>query len=204
MQVSFQELINRRRTVRRFRPDKVARDELLTLIDWARLAPSAANKQPLVFVAVDEPELVGKVFSGLKFGAYLGAAGQPQPGHEPTGYIIIAVRNDFGGPEAVRDVGAAAMSICLGAVAFGLGACWLRSADRKMIGRELKLPDWIEVDSVIALGYPDSAPVTEVMTGDDDIKYWRDDQSVHHVPKRSLKEVCHVNRFGQPPEGEAG
>ncbi len=199
MKTAFQELIDRRRTVRRFSPQPVPRSDLITLADWARLGPSAANRQPLGYVIVDEPELVEKVFSGLKFAAYLGAAGQPQPGERPTAYIIITVRDDLGGPEAVRDVGAAAMTICLGACALGLGACWLRSADRKMIGELIKLPEGVAVDSVIALGYPASAPVLETMAADDGFKYWRDENGVHHVPKRPLNKVVSINTYGNPP-----
>lgn len=196
MRNAFEELIARRRSVRRFKSQPVERASLAALLETARLAPSAANRQPLVFIAIDDPTQVAGVFPSLKWAAYLGEGGRPSPGSEPTAYIVIAVRRDLNWPEAVRDVGAAAMTILLGACAFGLGACWLRAIDKPPLAQHIGLPDELEIDSVIALGIPAEAPVVEEMRGDE-IKYWRDEAGLHHVPKRPFDQVCFLGRFGQ-------
>lgn len=197
MRSAFEELIARRRSVRMFKPQPVERTALAALLEAARLAPSAANRQPLIFIAIDDPQLVRGVFPTLKWAVYLGDKGSPLPGSEPTAYIVIAVRSDLNWPEAVRDVGAAAMTILLGACAFGLGACWLRAIDKPPLARLIGLPDEVEIDSVIALGTPAEAPVVEEMSGDE-IKYWRDEAGLHHVPKRAFDQVCFLGRFGRP------
>jgi len=196
MVTAFQELIARRRSVRRFKPQPVERTTLAALLEAARLAPSAGNRQPLVFLAIDDPKVVRGVFPTLKWAVYLEGKGSPLPGSEPTAYIVIAIREDLNWPEAVRDVGAAAMTILLGACASGLGACWIRSIDRPPLAQLIGLPDSLEIDSVIALGTPAEAPVVEKMSGDE-IKYWRDEKELHHVPKRAFDQVCFLGKFGQ-------
>ena len=90
MKEAFHQMIELRRSVRRFKPDPVDADVLAKLVDAARLCPSAANKQALVFIAVNDPSLARKIFEIQKFAAYLAGAGQPQPGEEPTAHILVA------------------------------------------------------------------------------------------------------------------
>ena len=194
MKEAFQKLIELRRTVRRFRPDPVDADILARLVDAARLAPSAANRQPLVFIAANDPVICKKIFKVEKFAAYLGAEGQPKPGEAPTAHILIAQDKAFATPEAVRDVGAAAQTILLGVCAYGLGATWLRSFDRPEVAEILGLPGQYEPDSLISLGVPAESPMVVPMK-EGDIKYWRDEGGQHFVPKRAFNEVCFLNSF---------
>ncbi len=64
----------------------------------------------------------------------------------------------------------------------------------KKLGEMLNIPPSRYIDSVLALGYPDESPVVEEMR--DSIKYWKDENGVLHVPKRRLKDILHINRFG--------
>jgi nitroreductase len=86
------------------------------------------------------------------------------------------------------DHGIAAQSILLGAVERGLGGCIVGSINRPKLQRELHIPKYLEILLVIALGRPGETVVIEEAT-DDDIHYWRDKKSVHHVPKRPLDEI---------------
>lgn len=194
MKEAFHKMIELRRTVRKFKPDPVDADVLAKLVDAARLCPSAANKQPLIYIAVNEPELAKKIFETEKFAAYLAGAGQPQPGEEPTAHILVAQDKDIAIAETVRDVGAAVQTILMGACAYGLGATWLRSFDRPKAAQILGLPEEYEPDSLIALGVPDEAPKVVPMK-DGDVKYWRDKTSQHFVPKRAFDEICFLNGF---------
>jgi len=81
-------------------------------------------------------------------------------------------------------VGAAVQNILLEALEEGLGSCWLRSVARDKIAVLLGVPGHMELDSIIALGYPAEAPVTEMMK--DSLVYWRDDRGLLHVPKRKM------------------
>jgi len=57
------------------------------------------------------------------------------------------------------------------------------------------VPETLKIDSVIALGYPAEQPVAEEYSGS--VKYWKDETGCLHVPKRSLKDVSHLNFYGQ-------
>jgi nitroreductase len=197
MKEAFQKMIELRRTVRRFKPDPVKSEVLAKLVDAARLCPSAGNKQALVFVAVNDPELAKKIFETEKFAAYLAGAGQPRSGEEPTAHILVAQDKTLAIAETVRDVGAAAQTILLGACAYGLGSTWLRSFDRPKAAQILGLPERYEPDSVIALGVPAEVPKVVAMK-DGDFKYWRDETGQHFVPKRPFGEVCFLNGFNKP------
>jgi nitroreductase len=197
MKDAFHEMIELRRTVRRFKPEPVQTEVLAKLVDAARLCPSAANKQALIFIAVNDPELAGRIFETEKFAAYLAGAGQPKPGEEPTAHILVAQDKNLAIAETVRDVGAAVQTILMGACAYGLGATWLRSFDRPKAAQILGLTEQHEPDSVIALGVPAESPKVVPMK-DGDVKYWRDETGQHFVPKRSFEEVCFLNGFCKP------
>jgi len=197
MKDAFHQMIELRRSVRRFKPEPVPTEVLAKLVDAARLCPSAANKQALIFIAVNDPELAGQIFETEKFAAYLAGAGQPGPGEEPTAHILVAQDKNLAIAETVRDVGAAVQTILMGACAYGLGATWLRSFDRPSAAQILGLTAQHEPDSVIALGVPAESPQV-VQMKDGDVKYWRDETGQHFVPKRSFEEVCFLNGFCRP------
>jgi nitroreductase len=87
------------------------------------------------------------------------------------------------------DHGIAAQSILLGAREKGLGGCMIGSIQRVKLHRELDLPDHYHILLVVALGKPIETVVIEPLGPDGDIKYWRDEVGIHHVPKRSLDEL---------------
>jgi nitroreductase len=195
MIAAFHEMIGLRRSVRRFKPGQVDPEILKKLLNAARLGPSAANRQGLAFIAVNDPSTAAEIFETEKFAAYLGGAGQPGFEEAPTAHIVIATNRELANEETIRDVGAAAQTILMGACAYGLGATWLRSFDRNRVARILRLPEPVKPDSVIALGLPGEAPRVVPMK-DGDVKYWRDETGQHFVPKRPFEEVCFLNGYG--------
>ncbi len=196
----FISLIRKRRTIRQFQPAEVPLELLYKLADLGRLAPSASNLQPLEFLVVNDDQVKRKVYSCLRWAAYISPAGDPQPGQEPAAYIIILVNTQIRNKGFEYDVGAAAENIILGALSVGVGSCWLISVDRESLQPALRLPDSHRIDSVIALGYPAEQPVVEEFSGS--VKYWKDEKGCLHVPKRSLQQVTHWNFYGQkfPPD----
>ncbi len=191
---NFLELIRKRRTIRQFRAEEIPENLLLKLADLGRLAPSAANLQPLEFIVVSDPEVRNRIFPLLRWAAYIHPAGNPKPGQEPRAYIIILVNKAIREKGFEYDVGAAAENIILGALSLGIGSCWLISIDRERVKLNLGIPEGYQVDSVIALGYPAESPVVEEFQGS--VKYWKDENGTLHVPKRKASEVIHLNRFG--------
>jgi nitroreductase len=182
-----------RRTIRRFKPEPVPRELLEQLVNAARLAPSAANVQPLEFIVVDDARVKAEVFPALKWAAYIAPAGDPGPGEEPAAYVVTLVNSKLREKMFEYDVGAAMQNMILTALAEGVGACWLLSIDRDKLRATLGVPEGFRIDSVLALGYPAEEPAAEVIG--ESCRYWKDEAGRLHVPKRTLEAVLHVNRF---------
>jgi nitroreductase len=97
------------------------------------------------------------------------------------------------------DAAAAIENIILTAWSKGIGSCWLGAIQRDNIRKILAVPENFQIDSVIALGYPDEKPVMEDAKNDSDegLKYYLDDNDKLHVPKRPLTKIGHLNRYGK-------
>jgi hypothetical protein len=70
-----------------------------------------------------------------------------------------------------------------------LGGCIIGSVNRDALRRILDIPSRYEILTVLALGVPKETVVIEEVGPDGDIRYWRDAESVHHVPKRALQDI---------------
>ena len=188
--------IESRRSVRRFSRQPISKQILLELIEAARCAPSAANRQPLEFVIVNSDDLKVKVFAQLAWAAYVQPRRDPPAGKRPVAYIVVLVHSDKAMAKwSKADAAAAIENILLAAQGKGIGSCWLGSIKRDKLREILEIPDKYDIDSVIALGYPDEQPVMENCKGES-IEYYLDDNDVLHVPKRPLRTITHMNKFG--------
>jgi nitroreductase len=187
------ELLILRRSIRQFKSKPISREVLEKLVNAARLAPSAANLQPLEFIVVDEEETRKKIFGCLRWAAYIAPQGDPRPGHEPMAYIVILVNTGIKEKGYEYDAGAAIENMILAAWGQGIGSCWLLSIERNKIQEILKIPMSYKIDSVLAMGYADEEPITEIM--EDSVKYWKDSTGRLHVPKRKLEDIIHFNKF---------
>lgn len=187
--MSLKELIMANRSYRRFQQNvPVTQQTLMELVELARLSPSAGNKQPLRFILSCEPEKNSRIFPHLRWAAYLKDWPGPAEGERPAAYIIILGDTRIS-PAINCDHGIAAQSILLGAVEKGLGGCIIASIEKDELRKELNIPAYLEILLVIALGKPKEKVQLEEVREDGDIKYWRDEQGVHHVPKRKLEDV---------------
>jgi nitroreductase len=185
----LKELVRGNRSYRRFHQEvPVSCEELRELVDLGRLSASGANSQPLKYVLSHESERNAAVFETLGWAAYLKDWAGPEEGERPAAYIIVlgdtTIRKSFG-----LDPGIAAQSILLGAREKGLGGCILASIQRDALRHALGIDQRYEILLVLALGKPKETVVMEPVGPDGDIKYWRDADGVHHVPKRPLDEV---------------
>ena len=191
--MSLFEVIRSRRSIRQFKSGQISRETLKRLADAGRLAPSAANLQPLEYLVVDDHEKRSKIFPCLKWAAYIAPQGNPLPGQEPTAYMIVLVNLKIREKGFEYDAGASIENMILAAKEEGIGSCWLISIDRERIAETLGIPEGYRVDAVLALGYPAEEPVAEDMT--DSVKYWKDAGGRLHVPKRKLESIVHFNKF---------
>jgi len=196
--VDFIDLVKSRRTIRLFKQDRIAVETLIDLVDAARLAPSASNIQPLEYVIVSDPVRAAALYKQLAWAAYIQPARNASPSQRPVAYIVV-LRNStlekahFG----IVDAAAAIENILLCAWSKGIGSCWLASVKRDKVSELLNIPETYVIDSVIALGYPDEAPVAEAADGKR-IEYYLDAENRLHVPKRPLKTIAHMETFGKP------
>lgn len=185
----LRDLIIKNRSYRTFHEKMpVERETLIELVDLARLSASAANKQPLKYILSTDPKRNALIFPNLAWAAYLRDWPGPAEGERPSAYIIVLRDNDIGDP-AKCDHGIAAQSILLGAVEKGLGGCIIASVRRKNLTELFNIPPQFEILFVIALGKPKEHVVIEMVDDSGDVKYWRDGDGIHHVPKRSLEDI---------------
>ena len=189
---AYQAALNRR-SIRRFKRDKISQRILEKCVQAARLSPTGTNKQPLEFIIVDDEKRVEEVFSTLTWAALIHPAGHPPAGEEPAAYIVILVNKDISGTTYEYDAAAAAQTICLVAVSEGLGSCMLANIKRENLAKALNIPENRGIVLVIALGYANEAPVVEDLT--DSFKYYKDEKGVLHVPKRKLADITHYNTY---------
>ena len=138
--MSLYELILSRRSIRQFKPEPVSKESLERLVNAARLAPSAANLQPLEFIIVAEAKIRKQLFPCLKWAGYIAPEGNPKQGHEPVAYIVLLVNLQVRDKEYERDVGAAVENMILTAWEEGIGSCWLLSVKRDKVQEMLKIP----------------------------------------------------------------
>lgn len=185
----LKDLVLRNRSYRRFdQKTRIAPETLRELIDLARLTASARNAQPLKYLLISSEAGCSSVFPHLAWAAYLKDWQGPQEGERPAAYIVMLGDTTLSSNFAA-DAGIAAQTILLGAAEMGLGGCIIASVARKELVPALEIPPQFEILYVLALGKPVETVVIEPLDNDGDIKYWRDAQQVHHVPKRSLEEV---------------
>lgn len=183
------DLIRKNRSCRRFYQNReVDMDTLKGLINLARLSASAANLQPLAYIASCDADKNEKIFSCLTWAAYLKDWPGPKEGERPSAYIVVlgdtTIAKDFG-----CDHGIAGQSILLGAREKGLAGCMLGAVDRKRLRQSLDIPEKYKILLVIALGAPKEDIMVEPLGPDGSIRYWRDEKGIHHVPKRALADI---------------
>lgn len=192
--MNLKDLISLNRSYRRFEESHhIELSTLESFIDLARLSASGANRQPLKYILYNTPYDCEKVFPYLAWAGYLTEWAGPEKGERPSGYIIIlgdkTITEIFG-----VDHGIAAQSIMLGAAEAGLGGCIIASIKREELREELKLPDNFDILLILALGKPVEKIIIDDIR-DGDVKYWRDSENNHHVPKRILTELIIKLKF---------
>ena len=187
--MTLRDLVLKNRSYRRFHQEvSVELETLKKLVDLARFSASLGNHQPLKYILSCDPEKNASIFPQLGWAVYLKDWPGPSEGERPSAYIIIlgdkSIRESFG-----CDHGIAAQSILLGATEQGLGGCIIATIREEVLRQALNIPERYEILLVLSLGAPKETVKIEAVEPDGDIKYWRDDEGIHHVPKRSLDEI---------------
>ena len=190
----LEEIVRKNRSYRRFQQNApVEMETLRGLVDLARLSASARNLQVLRYIISCDPATNVQIFATLAWAGYLPDWPGPADGERPAAYIVV-LSDLQASPFIGVDSGLAMQNILLGAVEKGLGGCILGSVERGKLRELLEVPERYEIQWVVALGKPLETVVIEEIGPDGDVKYWRDAQAVHHVPKRLLDDLILAER----------
>lgn len=152
MEEKLNELIIGRRSIRRYKNQKINTQDIKAIIHMAMYAPSAVNKRPWHFIVIEEDKLKNKIMEINPNAKMLKNASHA---------ILIC------GDEKLQhddnywtaDCGAATQNILLGAHSLGIGSCWIGIYPRKQrmeaVSELFNLPTHIKIFSIVSLGYAD-------------------------------------------------
>jgi nitroreductase len=145
------QVIKKRRSIRRYKPDPVPEEVLNQVLEAAKIAPSAGHRQPWHFIIVKDNDIK----KNLRISSWATEA--------PVVIVGCADTQERSEPKCLVDVAIAFEHIVLAAANFGLGTCWigLLGAD-ETIKKILGIPEHVRVVAVTPLGYPDETPVMKL------------------------------------------
>jgi len=155
--VGFLDLAKKRCSVRKFLSKPVEGEKLNYILDCGRIAPSAVNFQPWVFIVVREEEN-RKMISQAYSREWL-----------LTAPVIIILCGDHqtawkradGKDHTDIDIAIAADHMTLAAAELGLGTCWICNFDKEKLISILELPENLEPIVMLPLGYPDESVLSD-------------------------------------------
>lgn len=167
------------------------REQMENYVDGARLCASSVNIQPLKFFMAWQKDDVDKLRSRVRWAKQLPQMTLPHPGMCPTGFIVICQDKNISDNlnRFMKDIGIVAQSMLLMAAEEGLGGCMIGSFGAQDVKEGLGLPDNLQPMLVVALGRPAETIVLTEVGEDGNTAYYRDENDVHYVPKRSLEDI---------------
>ena len=158
----FKDLVVKNRSYRKFmETPRITREQMASYVDTARFAPASVNIQPLKYRLVSDPAECAALFPLTGWARMLPDFPGPAEGHRPTGYVLICCDTQLAENVARfnRDIGIAAQTIMLAAVADGFGGCMIGNFPALDLQQALELPQTIAPMLVVALGKPDETVV---------------------------------------------
>lgn len=185
----YRELLKCNRSIRRYKQsEQIDLATLEQLVELTRYCASARNLQPVRYRIVSDPTECNAIFPALKWAGYLTEWAGPAEGEKPVAYLIQCIDTELTS-NCLCDDGLQLQAIRLGATALGIGSCIIMAFNKEIISRELNIPERYKPRYVLPLGYPaETVKIVDLPT-DGDIKYYRDNASVHYVPKRPLSQL---------------
>jgi nitroreductase len=175
------EAIRKRRSIRSYLPDAVPEEKLERVLEAARLAPSAAGRQPWHFIVVTDPRKRKRLSRGGRFAWFLSEC--------PV--VIVGCGDKRSSSKwHVVDTAIAMQNMVIEATGEGLGTCWIGSFNQEQVKKLLNIPDEFVVISLLALGY---AREKEDLSS----------RALQLVEKKKrLEEIVSVEEFGNPFAGQ--
>lgn len=186
---NLMELLKTRRTYRRFAQKEIAQEIIDEILQAARYASSAANRQPLRFIVVKDADKVAEVFAYTKWaGALPPQVGQPKETERPVLFIAIVQNTDIN-PDCDTDAGLTISNMTLAAWNHGVGSCIIGACNKPKLSDMFGLNENQKLHSVVAFGYPDHESILVDLEKNGDFKYYLNENKDYMVPKRKLEDV---------------
>ena len=158
--MKFKEVIKKRRSIRKYKDTPVPKEQILEILEAARIAPSASHRQPWHFIVVEDKETIKKLAKSEW------AATAP--------VMIVGLADQAASPVwCINDLGVAFEHIVLAATDLGLGTCWMGQSNREDLIKDLlDVPDNFKVVALTTLGVPDETPALKARKSLDAIVSW--------------------------------
>ncbi len=188
----FKDLVLKNRSYRGYDTNfLLTREDLLELVDLARFVPTSVNQQALKYYLVYDPDKVRELLAISAWALALKDKKLPYPGQEPSAMIVVLQDTSIAPAKGsyLINVGIAAQTILLGASERGLGGCINVSFQQQKLRKLLSLSDELEPVMIIALGKPAENIQIVPVGPDGNTAYYRDENDIHYVPKRSLNDI---------------
>jgi len=154
------EVIERRRSIRKFKKTPIIQEDLKRILEAGRLAPSGSNRQPWRFIVVRESEtknVLAKAANNQKFIAdadsIIVALGDPGAYQSKVSYKPSRTRIPH-----IQDPMIAVEHMVLAATALGYGTCWIGAFNEEAVKQILKIPENLVVIALLPIGVPDEKP----------------------------------------------
>lgn len=181
------DIFKERRSIRSFKGEPLKKEDLDYIADCARLAPSAANLQPIKFCIVTEK--AEEIFEYTKWAGYL-PNWNPKKSEAPPAYIALLGDLSVKSDGFDLDAGICGAAVCYAAQSKGISSCWLGAIERDKIAETLELSKDLKLLYLIALGVAKqkscAVPLCENLDAKEAVKYKMNEEGVVFVPKKNF------------------
>jgi nitroreductase len=143
-QVDVFEAIRTRRSIRAYKNEPVPTESLDKVLEAARIAPSAGNRQEYKFVVVQDENIKQSLVPACNNQGFVGEAG----------VIIVGCATNPSRRYSAVDVAIAMDHMTLAAASLGLGTCWIGAFSEEKVKEILGRPDQAQVVCILPLGIP--------------------------------------------------
>ena len=165
------ETVEKRRSIRKFKPNPIPDRDLKKILEAGRLAPSGGNRQPWSFIVVRKPETKKKLAAVANLQRFIAEADT----------VLIALGDPAVSKSLYKqDPMIAIEHMVLASTALGYGTCWIGAFNENDVKEIAKVPENMTVIALLPIGVPDENPLPK--------------------PRRAFKEVFFKESYGKPME----
>lgn len=143
------EVVEKRRSIRKFKPDPISDEHLIKILKTAHQAPSGGNRQPWKFIVIKDAERKRDIAMAANRQSFIADAG-----------VVVAALGDPAVSKALhrQDPMIAVEHMVLAAASLGYGTCWIGAFNENEVKRILKVPDNYVVIALLPIGVPNENP----------------------------------------------